>query len=203
MCIICFTASPLILCTLLDTEEKSLNNEFQGGATIAGFKFTWGRVFTQAPGAIFLQPFPWKPHTVAAAALSTPQKRGSYFSLAAPPLGGVPPPGSRASWNERLLCPDLGGCLVVAKINARKGTEQEKDTGVCGVPLSMDSQTTLHIKSQRQVRGTSGQRRHRSNPPIQIQSRSSTRSGLLGTVLQHQETEKVTNLPSLTLKASH
>lgn len=94
---------------LLATHEQSLNKESQGGAcsvTLAGFKFTWttdmGAEHSRSPSVpVFLGAFPWKPHTVAAA-LNTPQNRGSYFFFLSPHLGGVSTRGSRAGGNERM-----------------------------------------------------------------------------------------------------
>lgn len=61
-----------------------------------------GRAFTQPLSSIFLGPFPWKPHTVVAAAQNTPQNRGSHFLLLVPHLGSTSSWGSRESCNERM-----------------------------------------------------------------------------------------------------
>ena len=75
-----------------------------------------GRAFTQPFSAIFLWPFPWKPHTVAAA--QTPQNRGSYFFLFVPHLGGVSAWGSRASSNERMRAVSMKGQMEM--LNGQK-----------------------------------------------------------------------------------
>lgn len=113
-CVLSFkkAPSPSVLFTLLlATHEQSLSKELQGAvlacsATLAGFKFTWttdmGGEHSRRPSVpLFLWPFPWKPHTVAAA-LNTPQNRGSYFFLLSPHLGGVSTWGSRAGCDERM-----------------------------------------------------------------------------------------------------